>query len=96
MTKDADQADLFTYLPLSNTHSGCIKLAGGPNTTNAEGNSLLDDADNPIIGQYLTLLANADGTYDVVLTTTRPEVGLTLEDVVVPKSDISPIIIIRT
>lgn len=83
VTKDADQADLFTYLPLSNTHSGCIKLAGGPNTTDGGGNSLLDDTDNPIIGQYLTLLANADGTYDVVLTTTRPEVGLTLEDVVV-------------
>ena len=82
VTKDADQADLFTYLPLSNTHSGCIKLAGGPNTTDGGGNSLLDDTDNPIIGQYLTLLANADGTYDVVLTTTRPEVGLTLEDVV--------------
>lgn len=82
VTKDADQADLFTYLPLSDTYSGYFKLAGGPNTTDAGGNSLLDDADNPIIGQYLTLLANADGTYDVVLTTTRPEVGLTLEDVV--------------
>lgn len=82
VTKDADQADLFTYLPLSDTHSGCIKLAGGPNTTDAGGNSLLDDTHNPIIGQYLTLLANANGTYDVVLTTTRPEVGLTLEDVV--------------
>ncbi|MGM9694413.1 MAG: hypothetical protein ACI3YC_05340 [Alloprevotella sp.] len=82
VTKDADKADLFTYLPLSDTYSGYFKLVGGPNTTDEGGNPLLDDSDVSIIGQYLTLQANADGTYDVVLTTTVPEVGMTLEDVV--------------